>query len=60
MGFGAELTAQIQEKAFDLLDAPIVRVAAPNVPPPSSPVLEKAFLPNEKDIISAVEKILGY
>jgi len=60
MGFGAEIGMQIQEKAFDLLDAPIVRVTAPNVPPPSSPVLEKAFLPNEKDIISAVEKILGY
>ena len=59
MGFGAEIAAQVQEKAFDYLDAPILRVAAPNTPPPSSPVLEKAFLPDEKDVIEAVRKLLG-
>ena len=59
MGFGAEIAAQIQEKAFDFLDAPVVRVAAPNVPPPSSPVLEKAFLPNERRVISSIKNLLG-
>ena len=59
VGFGAEITAQIQEKAFDFLDAPVKRVTAPNTPPPSSPVLEKAFLPDEKDVISEVRKLLG-
>jgi len=59
MGFGAEITAQIQERAFDYLDAPVLRVAAPNTPPPSSPVLEKAFLPNEEDVVNAVEKLIG-
>jgi len=58
MGFGAEVAAQIQEKAFDFLDAPVVRIGAPNVPPPSSPVLEKAFLPDENKIIQAVKKII--
>jgi len=58
MGFGAEIVAELQEKALDYLDAPVVRVAAPNTPPPSSPVLEKAFLPNERDIINAVRKII--
>jgi len=58
MGFGAEIVAELQEKALDYLDAPVVRVAAPNIPPPSSPVLEKAFLPNEKDIIVAVKKLM--
>jgi 2-oxoisovalerate dehydrogenase E1 component len=55
MGFGAEVAAQLQQAAFDYLDAPIVRVAAPNVPPPSSQVLEKAFLPSPDRIITAVK-----
>jgi len=58
MGFGAEVVAQLQEKAFDYLDSPIVRVAAPDTPPPSAPVLEKAFLPNEKDIVEAVKGLV--
>lgn len=58
MGLGAEIIAQIQERALDYLDAPITRVAAPYCTPPSSPVLEKEFLPNEKDIIDAVRKML--
>ena len=58
MGFGAEVVAQLQLNAFDYLDAPIVRVAAPNTPPPSSQVLEKAFLPNEARIIAAVKELL--
>jgi len=58
MGFGAEVAAQLQEKAFDYLDGPILRVTAPDVPPPAAPVLEKAFMPGEKDIIEAVKKLL--
>lgn len=59
MGFGAEIAAQIQEKAFDYLDAPVRRITPPDTPPPSSPVLEKAFLPDEEDIITAVKEIVG-
>jgi pyruvate/2-oxoglutarate/acetoin dehydrogenase E1 component len=58
MGFGAEIGMEIQEKAFDYLDAPVLRIAAPNTPPPSSPVLEKAFLPSEKDIIAGIKKLI--
>jgi len=58
MGFGAEIVSELQEKAFDYLDAPVMRVAAPNTPPPSSPVLEKAFLPGEKDVTEAVKSLL--
>ena len=57
MGFGAEIVSELQEKAFDYLDAPIMRIAAPNIPPPSSPVLEKAFLPNERDVVKAVKNL---
>ncbi len=57
MGLGAELAAQLQEKAFDYLDAPVARVGAPFCTPPSAAILERTFLPNEKDIISAVKNL---
>lgn len=58
MGLSAEISAQLQEKIGEYLTAPVMRVGAPFCPPPSSPTLEKAFLPNEKDIIEAVKKIV--
>ena len=56
-GIGAEIGMQIMQEAFDYLDAPIVRVAAPNIPPPSSQILEKAFLPNDVRIMAAVKEM---
>ena len=53
-GFGAEVAALVADEGFDLLDAPICRVTAPNTPVPFSPVLEAAFLPNAEKIKSAV------
>lgn len=58
-GLGAEIAAQVQEAAFDLLDAPIMRIGAPYAPPPASPVLESAFVPNTNVIVAAVERMLG-
>lgn len=58
-GFGAEIAAQVAELAFDYLDGPIVRVAAPFTPVPFSPPLEQAFLPGVNDIVAAVRKIRG-
>jgi len=58
MGFGAEIVAQLQQRAFDYLDAPILRVCAPDTPPPSSQVLEKAFLPNDARVIEAVKQLI--
>ena len=57
-GFGAEIAATVQEAAFDSLKAPIRRVAAPNVPVPFAPALEKSFVPNKNDIIEAVHACL--
>ena len=57
-GIGAEIVAQIQEKAFDYIDAPIKRVAQDDVPAPYSGQLEKAALPNADKVIAAVKEIL--
>jgi pyruvate/2-oxoglutarate/acetoin dehydrogenase E1 component len=58
-GFGAEIAAQVAEMAFDYLDAPIVRVAAPFTPVPFSVPLEQAFIPDADDIIKAVRGMRG-
>jgi pyruvate/2-oxoglutarate/acetoin dehydrogenase E1 component len=49
-GFGAELTAQIQDAAFDCLKAPIQRVGAPFTPVPVSSPLEDAYRPGGEEI----------
>ena len=57
-GFGGEITAQIQEEAFDYLDAPIMRVGAPFCPVPFSPALEQAYMPNADTIVAKVKETL--
>ena len=52
-GFGAELTARIQQEAFDCLEAPIQRVGAPFEPVPVSPPLEDDYRPDAGDIHAA-------
>jgi acetoin:2,6-dichlorophenolindophenol oxidoreductase subunit beta len=58
-GFGAEIAAQVQAAAFDYLDAPVARVAAPFAPIPFSPPLEDAYLPGANEIVAAVRGLLG-
>ena len=58
-GFGAEIASQIQELAFDYLDAPIARVGAPFSPVPFSPALEQVYMPNADSIVAAVKEQLG-
>jgi pyruvate/2-oxoglutarate/acetoin dehydrogenase E1 component len=58
-GSGAEIAAQVAEEAFDYLDAPILRVAAPYCPVPFSPPLENAYVPSEQQLIDAVEKVMA-
>jgi acetoin:2,6-dichlorophenolindophenol oxidoreductase subunit beta len=56
-GFGAELAAQVQEAAFDYLDAPIVRVGAPFAPIPYSPPLEDAWLPGIDAVVAGIKEV---
>ncbi|MGB8860484.1 MAG: alpha-ketoacid dehydrogenase subunit beta [Ilumatobacteraceae bacterium] len=58
-GLGAEIAAQIQEEAFDYLDAPVGRIAAPFSPVPFSPVLEQAYLPSADDIEAKIRAIIA-
>jgi 2-oxoisovalerate dehydrogenase E1 component beta subunit len=59
-GFGAEIAATIAQEAFESLDAPVRRVAAPDTPVPFAPVLEKAFIPQVDDVIAAVKELAEY
>ena len=58
-GFGAEVASQIQEEAFDFLDAPVARVGAPFSPVPFSPALEAHYVPNAERIVAEARKMLG-
>jgi 2-oxoisovalerate dehydrogenase E1 component beta subunit len=60
LGIGAEVAAVIAEEAFESLDAPVVRLAPPNVPVPFSPTLEDAYLPQVADIEDAVRKLSAW
>ena len=53
-----EITYQVQEKAFDYLDAPIVKINTADTPAPYSPVLLKEWIPNSNDVVKAVKKVL--
>jgi pyruvate/2-oxoglutarate/acetoin dehydrogenase E1 component len=58
-GFGAEILSLVVEKAFDYLDAPIVRVAAPDVPMPFNDQLENSVIPSQDSIVAAVRRLFG-
>ncbi len=56
-GFGAEVSAMVMEKAFDWLDAPVLRVAARDVPMPYNDQLESAVIPSQERIVEAVRSL---
>jgi pyruvate/2-oxoglutarate/acetoin dehydrogenase E1 component len=57
-GIGAEIGQRIMEEAFDDLDAPVVRVAARDVPNPQAKSLESVVLPSEDDLVRAIYSVL--
>jgi pyruvate dehydrogenase E1 component beta subunit len=54
----SEITYQVQENAFDYLDAPIQRITTADTPAPFSPVLLEEWLPNANDVVNAVKKVM--
>ncbi len=59
MGFGAEVAAMLQEKAFDWLDAPIERVGAPFTPIPFAPAMERFVVPGPPEVLAAIRKTVA-
>ena len=59
-GVGAEVAAVIAEQCMDVLEAPVQRVGAADVPVPASPELEKHVLPGAEDVAAAVEKLMAW
>lgn len=59
-GIGGEISARIMEKAFDCLDGPVLRIAAPDTPVPYSPTLEKAFLPGVEQVVEKARWLAAY
>jgi len=58
--FGSEVASIIAEEAVEYIQAPIIKVTAPHIPVPYSPVLEKYYIPDEDRIREAVHKVLEY
>jgi pyruvate dehydrogenase E1 component beta subunit len=58
-GVSAEIAAGLLERFGEYLQAPIVRVASPDVPVPFSPILENAYRPDSRRIAEAVRQILS-
>ncbi|NMN56439.1 pyruvate dehydrogenase E1 component beta subunit [Xanthobacter sp. SG618] len=56
-GIGAEIAAQLMDKAFDFLDAPVLRVTGKDVPMPYAANLEKLALPSVAEVIEAVKAV---
>jgi 2-oxoisovalerate dehydrogenase E1 component len=59
-GFGAEIAAWIGDEMFSSLDAPITRLGARDAHVPYETSLERAYLPQESDILAAAQKVLAY
>ena len=57
-GFSAEVAAIVAEKGFRHLEAPVARVATPNVPLPYNPNLEKHVLPDREKVIRAIRNLV--
>ena len=59
-GIASEISAIVAEKAIEYLRAPILRVGPPATPVPFSPSLERIYIPDEDDVIEAVNKMKAF
>lgn len=60
-GVGAEVVAIIAQEAFEFLDGPVMRLAAPDVPAmPYAPTMEEAFMPSPEKIAAALRQLAAY
>lgn len=61
MGYGAEIAALLSSEGFEYMDAPITRLAGPDVPAvPFSHPLQDEFMPNPQKITAAIRALAAY
>ena len=60
MGYGAEIAAVVQERCFDYLDAPVVRVGSRFTPLPFAPAMEEYVVPHAADVLAAIRRTVGH
>jgi len=58
-GFGSELAAIVQHRAFDWLDAPVERVGAKFAPLPFAPAMEQWVVPHAEDVLEAIRRTVA-
>ena len=59
-GVAAEISAMVAEEAIYSLKAPVLRVCSPDTPVPFSPPLEMKYIPDEKDLMPAIKRLMEY
>lgn len=59
-GLGAELAARLGAELFGQLEAPVVRVACPDVPVPFAPSLERRAIPQVEDVVAAARGLVAF
>ena len=59
-GFGAEIAAVVAQECFLDLDAPVTRLAMPDIPSPHNPALLEWALPTIESIQSRIEQLIGF
>jgi 2-oxoisovalerate dehydrogenase E1 component beta subunit len=59
-GIAGEITARINERGFEWLDAPVLRVTAADVPLPYAPPLEDYVLPQTADVVTVARRLAAY
>jgi pyruvate dehydrogenase E1 component beta subunit len=58
-GIGAELTASINERLFDELDAPVLRLSSQDIPTPYNGALENLTIVQPQQIVEGVQKMMA-
>jgi pyruvate/2-oxoglutarate/acetoin dehydrogenase E1 component len=59
-GVAGEIAAMVAEEGLYYLKAPVSRVCSPDTPVPFSPPLEKAYIPDEKNLLPAIRRLMEY
>ena len=59
-GIAGEIMALVNEGAWEYLDAPPLRLTAPDTPVPYSPPMEEAYLPSTDDVLDAARQLAAY